>query len=197
MRLAEFLAKTRPRCVVEYYEMSDENPRADEVTNLTPEQVAAGLREGRILLVDVREPNETAVESYPEAVDRAAVVLRPHGNSGSGRQGSCIRLSIGTTVSNGFACSPGQWLPLQGAPRRRYYSLEGGRTSDPRRLGFGGIMLYLFRRPVRRMARRRVRNRTFWRHRPLRRTLACRERLQLVRLHRSKGIWRTSPRKPA
>jgi rhodanese-related sulfurtransferase len=48
--------------------MADENPRADEVTNLTPEQVAAGLREGRILLVDVREPNETAVESYPEAV---------------------------------------------------------------------------------------------------------------------------------
>ena len=48
--------------------MADENPRADEVTNLTPEQVAAGVREGRILLVDVREPNETAVESYPEAV---------------------------------------------------------------------------------------------------------------------------------
>ncbi|MGA7184296.1 MAG: rhodanese-like domain-containing protein [Pseudolabrys sp.] len=48
--------------------MADENPRAGEVTNLTPEQVAAGLREGRILLVDVREPNETAVESYPEAV---------------------------------------------------------------------------------------------------------------------------------
>ncbi|HVQ80182.1 MAG TPA: rhodanese-like domain-containing protein [Pseudolabrys sp.] len=48
--------------------MADETTRAGEVTNLTPEQVAAGLREGRILLVDVREPNETAVESYPEAV---------------------------------------------------------------------------------------------------------------------------------
>ena len=48
--------------------MADEHPRADEVTNLTPEQVAAGLREGRMLLIDVREPNETAVESYPEAV---------------------------------------------------------------------------------------------------------------------------------
>jgi rhodanese-related sulfurtransferase len=53
---------------MEFDEMADENPRADEVTNLTPEQVAAGLREGRILLVDVREPNETAAESYPEAV---------------------------------------------------------------------------------------------------------------------------------
>jgi rhodanese-related sulfurtransferase len=48
--------------------MADETARAEEVTNLTPEQVASGLREGRVLLVDVREPNETSVESYPEAV---------------------------------------------------------------------------------------------------------------------------------
>ena len=48
--------------------MADEMPRADEVTNLSPEEVAKGLTEGRILLVDVREPNETAVESYPDAV---------------------------------------------------------------------------------------------------------------------------------
>jgi rhodanese-related sulfurtransferase len=48
--------------------MADEMPRADEVENLTPEQVAAGLRAGRMLLVDVRELNETAVESYPDAV---------------------------------------------------------------------------------------------------------------------------------
>ena len=47
--------------------MSNEMPR-EPVTNLTPEEVARGLTEGRILLVDVREPNETAVESYPEAV---------------------------------------------------------------------------------------------------------------------------------
>ena len=48
--------------------MADDMARADEVENLTPEQVAAGLRAGRILLVDVREPNETSVESYPHAV---------------------------------------------------------------------------------------------------------------------------------
>src|SRR5665647_1097153 len=48
--------------------MADEMPRADEVTNLTPDEVAAGLRAGRMLLVDVREPNETAAESYPDAV---------------------------------------------------------------------------------------------------------------------------------
>ena len=48
--------------------MADEMPRADEVTNLTVVEVAAGVREGRMLLVDVREPNETAVERYPDAV---------------------------------------------------------------------------------------------------------------------------------
>ena len=48
--------------------MADDMPRADEVTNLTPQEVAVGLRAGRMLLVDVREPNETAVESYPDAV---------------------------------------------------------------------------------------------------------------------------------
>ncbi len=48
--------------------MADDMARADEVENLTPEQVAAGLRAGRMLLVDVREPNETSVESYPDAV---------------------------------------------------------------------------------------------------------------------------------
>jgi len=48
--------------------MADEMPRADEVQNLTAEQVARGLTEGRMLLVDVREMNETSVESYPDAV---------------------------------------------------------------------------------------------------------------------------------
>jgi rhodanese-related sulfurtransferase len=48
--------------------MSDVNPRAGEVRNLTADEVARGLREGKMLLIDVREPNETALESYPDAV---------------------------------------------------------------------------------------------------------------------------------
>lgn len=48
--------------------MADEMARANEVTNLTPAEVAAGLEAGRILLVDVREYNETNAESYPSAV---------------------------------------------------------------------------------------------------------------------------------
>lgn len=41
--------------------------RKPTVKDLTPEEVARGITEGRMLLVDVREPNETAVESYPDA----------------------------------------------------------------------------------------------------------------------------------
>jgi rhodanese-related sulfurtransferase len=42
--------------------------RGRSVHDLTPEEVARGMTEGKVLLVDVREPNETAVERYPEAV---------------------------------------------------------------------------------------------------------------------------------
>jgi rhodanese-related sulfurtransferase len=38
------------------------------VRDLTPEEVARGLQEGRMVLVDVREPNETAIERFPDAV---------------------------------------------------------------------------------------------------------------------------------
>jgi rhodanese-related sulfurtransferase len=42
--------------------------RRPNVNNLTPQEVAAGLEEGRFLLVDVRERGEIAAESYPDAV---------------------------------------------------------------------------------------------------------------------------------
>jgi rhodanese-related sulfurtransferase len=45
--------------------MSDQNP---SVRDLTPEEVARGLDQGRMVLVDVREPNETALERFPGAV---------------------------------------------------------------------------------------------------------------------------------
>ncbi|HXQ82504.1 MAG TPA: rhodanese-like domain-containing protein [Xanthobacteraceae bacterium] len=45
--------------------MPDQSPN---VRDLTPEEVARGLQEGRMVLVDVREPNETAVERFPDAV---------------------------------------------------------------------------------------------------------------------------------
>lgn len=45
--------------------MTGEVPK---VHDLTPEEVSAGIAEGRYLLVDVREPNEVAVEAYPDGI---------------------------------------------------------------------------------------------------------------------------------
>src|SRR6202161_175207 len=45
--------------------MSDQPP---SVRDLTPEEGARGLSEGRWVLSDGREPNETAIERYPGAV---------------------------------------------------------------------------------------------------------------------------------
>ena len=39
-----------------------------QVHDLTPEDVSKGMAEGRYLLVDVREPNEVALEAYPDCV---------------------------------------------------------------------------------------------------------------------------------
>ena len=41
---------------------------ANQVHDLTPEDVSKGMAEGRYLLVDVREPNEVAVEAYPGGI---------------------------------------------------------------------------------------------------------------------------------
>ncbi len=48
--------------------MADQPGSGSGVRDLTPQQVADGVRDGRIVLVDVREPNETAVERFPGAV---------------------------------------------------------------------------------------------------------------------------------
>jgi rhodanese-related sulfurtransferase len=45
-----------------------DGPGDPRVHDLTPEDVARGLADGRVLLVDVREPNEVALERYPVAV---------------------------------------------------------------------------------------------------------------------------------
>jgi rhodanese-related sulfurtransferase len=45
--------------------VSAQNP---QVRDLSPQEVAQGIEDGRFVLVDVREPNETAVERFPHAV---------------------------------------------------------------------------------------------------------------------------------
>jgi rhodanese-related sulfurtransferase len=48
------------------------------VHDLTPEEVSLGMTEGRYLLVDVREPNEVAVDAYPGAVVVPLSSFDPH-----------------------------------------------------------------------------------------------------------------------
>ena len=55
--------------------MADQGHR---VHDLTPEDVSKGMAEGRYLLVDVREPNEVAVDAYPDAVVVPLSSFDPH-----------------------------------------------------------------------------------------------------------------------
>jgi rhodanese-related sulfurtransferase len=58
----------------------------DKVRDLTPEEVARGMTEGRILLVDVREPVETDVERYPDAFILPMSAFDPHAIPDPGRR---------------------------------------------------------------------------------------------------------------
>jgi rhodanese-related sulfurtransferase len=48
------------------------------VRDLTPQDVAAGLAADKIMLVDVREPNETIMERIPGSVLRPLSQFDPH-----------------------------------------------------------------------------------------------------------------------
>ncbi|WP_338833403.1 rhodanese-like domain-containing protein [Bradyrhizobium septentrionale] len=48
-----------------------------KVEDLFPDEVSKGIAEGRYLLVDVREPNEVAVEAYPDGVVVALSTFDP------------------------------------------------------------------------------------------------------------------------
>ena len=50
----------------------------NNVRDLEPAEVARGIVEGRILLVDVREPTETDIERYPDAFLLPMSVFDPH-----------------------------------------------------------------------------------------------------------------------
>src|ERR1700704_876829 len=56
------------------------------VRDLTPEQVAEGVAEGRMLLVDIREPNETAIERFPGAVELPMSAFDPADLDPEGKQ---------------------------------------------------------------------------------------------------------------
>jgi len=56
------------------------------VHDLTPDDVARGIADNSMMLVDVREPNETAVERFPGAVDLPMSSFDPADVHADGRQ---------------------------------------------------------------------------------------------------------------
>ena len=89
--------------------MADQGHR---VHDLTPADVSKGMADGRYLLVDVREPNEVAVEAYPGAVvvplhEASTTVTTNHPTrihiEGLGSHRACINAS--TTVLNPEVCA--------------------------------------------------------------------------------------------
>ena len=77
-----------------------------QVADLTPEDVSRGMAEGRYLLVDVREPNEVAVEAYPDAAVVPLSTFDPRGiPDPRGKQGQDYTLwSILSLVIIGLLC---------------------------------------------------------------------------------------------
>ncbi len=74
------------------------------VRNLDADEVARGVRQNRILLVDVREPNETVLESFPGAV--LVPLSRAHPRSAG--QGGGLRLPLRQAVGDGLAGGAGR-----------------------------------------------------------------------------------------
>src|SRR5262249_40358457 len=67
-----------------------------EIRNLTPEDVARGIDAGEILLVDVREANETAIERIPRSLRAPLSTCDPPELPDSG--GRAIVFSCGSGV---------------------------------------------------------------------------------------------------
>ena len=130
--------------------MAEEMPRADEVQNLTPEQVAAGLTEDRMLLVDVREPNETSVESYPDAVIVPLSAFDPAAIPDPQWAAGGVRLPFRPPLGDGLARRAGPGLSLSLSSCRRHHRLEGGRPSDQDLITISSRCagLFVFRAPA-------------------------------------------------
>ena len=83
--------------------MSDRNIA---VQDLAPVEVAKGVEEGRYLLVDVREPNEVAVEAYPDA-EVLAVAKAQFARGNYGHAARYYERAVEVAPNNGEA-----WLGL-------------------------------------------------------------------------------------
>ena len=87
-----------------------------------------------MLLVDVREPNEIAVEAYPDAVVRAAVGLRSVADSRSARQAGGVCLPLRQALGHRLARRAGRRPAVRFASGGRHPGLESGGAADQNRI---------------------------------------------------------------
>ena len=81
-----------------------------QVHDLTPDEVSKGMAEGRYLLVDVREPNEVAVEAYPDAVVVPLSSFDPQDIPDPQGKAGGFRLPLRQAVGDGVAGGAGRGL---------------------------------------------------------------------------------------
>ena len=101
-----------------------------KVEDLTAQDVAKGIAEGRYLLIDVREPNEVSAEAYPDAVVLPLSGFDPKRHSRSEGQGGRVRLPVRPPLGDRVARGASRGLALRQAPRRRHPRLEGRGPAD-------------------------------------------------------------------
>ena len=106
-----------------------------QVHDLTPEDVASGMDEGRYLLVDVREPNEVAVEAYPGGVVVPLSSFDPQEFPIPAGKQVVFACRSGKRSVTASLAAQAAGLRLRQAPRGRHAGLEGrGLADQDRRL---------------------------------------------------------------
>ena len=104
--------------------------RDPPVHDLAPEDVARGLTEGKHLLVDVREPNETAVERYPGAVVVPLSSFDPADIPDPQGKQVVFACRSGRRSVTASLAAQARGLPYDSPPRRRHPGLEGSGPAD-------------------------------------------------------------------
>ena len=101
-----------------------------KVHDLTPEEVSKGMAEGRYLLVDVREPNEVAVEAYPGAVVVPLSTFDPDDIPDPQGKQVVFACRSGKRSVTASLAAQAAGLALRQASGRRHAGLEGRGIAD-------------------------------------------------------------------
>ena len=105
-----------------------------QVHDLTPAEVSKGIAEGRYLLVDVREPNEVAVEAYPDAVVVPLSTFDPQDIPDPEGKQVVFACRSGKRSVTASLAAQADGLGLRQASGRRHAGLEGCGPADQDRL---------------------------------------------------------------